>query len=798
MIRQFITLAFRNILKNRTNTILNIISFSIGIAACIIALLFVNQSLSFDNFHKDTDRIYKVIKKTEGDAGTNIYFGTNGIEGPEIKANYPQAELVTRVMRDGIYVNPKEDKENGFNELVYIIDPEFLLMFHCPLLNGTAETVLEKPFSVIISDDLAERMFGEENPVGKTLDVNGYYLKKNYTITGIFKEFPDNSIFNASLITAEHDEMPDWLWESWNVESSYLPVFTFVKLAIGVDYKAFEKSLEKMVELNYPEELKEKTHYLMQKFERIFLYSQQDFGQQSYSNIVYVYIFIALALFILIISSVNFINLTTGRLLLRAKEIGVKKAFGTGKHHIYLQFISESIFMIIITIPVSLLLVYYLLPFFQQSLNIELQFDWMLNFRFIFRAIIMIILIGIITGLLSAMSFAWVTPVSVMQGKLRIGSSKHISQKVMFIIQYTLSVILISTTIVLYQQLKFLMNKDLGFDKENKIVIPIFATNRDLRENYQVVKQEFLKHPDIISASASHFLIGSGGERHKVIPEGKFSEEWNMAVLAVDEDFIKTYGLTLLEGRDFSGDIISDRTEAFILNETAVKRLNWKDPVGKQFEWPYGKGNVIGVVKDFNVADLSREIEPLVLCMWVPLWNFLTVRYQTEDYDKLLAFLEEKCKMFDPDLPFNFFRFDDAINRNNLIIIETFKNTSLFFAFIAVLIACIGLFGLANFSANQKIKEIGIRKANGASAIQIARLSMAGFLKWVIIACAVALPVAWFLSDKLLQLYPYRIKANIWIFLFAGLIAVVIAIITVSSQTLRSATRNPVEALRYE
>jgi putative ABC transport system permease protein len=798
MIRQFITLAFRNILKNRTNTILNIISFSIGLAACIIALLFVNQSLSYDNFHKDTDRIYKVLKRTEGDAGINVYFGTNGIAGPEIKANYPQAEMVTRVMRDGVYVNAEEDKENGFNELIYIVDPEFLKMFHCPVLSGENETVLEKPFSVIISDDLAERMFGEENPIGKTLEINGYYIKKDYTITGVFKEFPDNSIFFASLITAEHDEMPEWLWESWNVESSYLPVFTFVKLEKGVDYKAFEKSLEKLVEVNYPEELQGKTKYLMQKFERMFLYSQQDFGQQFYSNIVYVYIFIALALFILIISSVNFINLTTGRLLLRAKEIGVKKAFGTGRYNIYLQFISESIFMIIITIPISLLIVYYLLPFFEQSLNIDLQFEWMLNFRFISRAIIMIIFIGTITGLLSAVSFTWVTPASVMQGKLNIGSSKHISQKVMFIIQYTLSVILISTTIVLYMQLKYMMNKDLGFDKENKIVIPIFATNRDLRLNYQVVKQEFLKHPDIISASASHFLIGSGGERHKVIPEGKFSEEWNMAVLAVDEDFIETYGLTLLQGRDFSGDIISDQTEAFILNEAAVKRLNWKDPIGKSFEWPYGKGNVIGVVKDFNAANISQDIEPLVLCMWVPLWNFLTVKYKTEDYNKLLTFLEEKCKMFDPDLPFNFFRFDEAIDRNNLQGIETFKNTTLFFTFIAVLIACIGLFGLANFSANQKIKEIGIRKANGATAIQIARLSMAGFLKWVIIACIIALPLSWLLADKMLQAYPYRIKANIWIFLFAGVIAVVIAIITVSTQTLRSATRNPVEALRYE
>ena len=281
MIRQFITLAFRNIIKNRTNTILNIISFSIGLAASIIALLFVHFSLSFDDFHKDTDRIYKIIKKTEGDAGANIYFGTNGIEGPEIKANYPQAELVTRVMRDGVYVNPKEDKENGFNELIYIIDPEFLMMFHCPLLTGTAETVLEEPFTAIISDDLAERMFGEENPVGKSIEVNGYYLKKNYTISGVFKEFPDNSIFGASLITAEHDEMPEWLWESWNVESSYLPVFTFVKLAKDVDDKAFEKSLENLVELNYPEELQEKTQYLMQEFGRIFLYSQQDFGHAS-------------------------------------------------------------------------------------------------------------------------------------------------------------------------------------------------------------------------------------------------------------------------------------------------------------------------------------------------------------------------------------------------------------------------------------------------------------------------------------------------------------------------------------
>ena len=799
MIRQFITLAFRNVLKNRATTIMNVVSFAIGLTASIIALLFVNYSLSFDDFHEDSDRIYRVIKRVERDNNTNIFFGTNGNEAPEIKAGYPQVELITRVMPDGVYANIAGDQENGFNELIYVVDPDFLRMFHCPLKQGgNVETVFKNPYTVLISQETATKMFGDKNPVGNLIQFNGYYVKKEYTVSGVFEDFPDNSIFNPSFITAEHDEMPDWLWRDWNAESSYLPVGTYVKLVKGADYKQFEKGLEALVQTNYPEELKSKAKYLLQKFDRIFLYSQQDFGQQNYSNIYYVYIFIALGLFILIISSVNFINLTTGRLLLRAKEIGVKKAFGTSRFHIYMQFISESFFLILITLPVSVFLVYLLLPVVQQTLNISLEFSWMLKFSFILKVLFMIFFISTVTGFLSAMSFAWVTPTSVLNRRLKMGSKKQLSQKVMFIVQYALSVILISTTVIMYQQLNYLMNKDLGFDKENKIIIPIFSSDPKLRGNFEQVKDEFLKNPDILSASASHFLIGSGGERHKVFPEGKTGESWDMAVLAVDEDFIQTYGVKLLEGRSFSRDISSDRTDAFILNETAVKKLNWDDPVGKRFGWAYGNGTVIGVVKDFNVADLSHEIEPLVLCMWVPTWNWLTVRYKTDNYPKLINYLEEKTKMFAPELPFNYRRFDEAIDRNNLTIFQIFRNTSIFFSLIAILIACIGLFGLASFSASQRIKEIGIRKTIGSTVWQIVTLLMKGFLKWVVLACVIGLPIGWYLSGILVRPYPYRIRIQIWAFLLAGIIALFIAALTVIMQSVKSAGRNPTEALRYE
>lgn len=777
---------------------MNVVSFAIGLTASIIALLFVNYSLSFDNFHPDSERIYKIIERAERDPNTNILFGTSGNEAREIKAGYPQVELITRVMQDGVFASPAEDKEKGFNETIFIVDPDFLQMFHCPLLQGTVGEVFKHPYTVILSKETAEKMFGDSDPVGKRIQFTGYYIKKEYTVSGVFEDFPDNSIFSPSFITAEDDEMPDWLWRNWNFESSYLPVQTYVKLAKGIDYKQFEKSLESMVQTIYPDDLKTKVKYLLQKFDRIFLYSQQDFGRQNYSNINYVYIFIALGLFILIISSVNFINLTTGRLLLRAKEVGLKKAFGTSRFYIYMQFISESLFLILITLPVSFFLVYLLLPVVQKTLNITLEFSWMLNAGFMFKVLLMILFISAITGLLAAVSFTWVTPTAVLNRRLRLGNKKQLSQKLMFIIQYTLSVILIATTVVLYQQLNFLMNKDLGFDKENKLIIPIFSSNRSLRENFEQVKDEFLKDPEIISASASHFLIGSGGEHHEVFPEGKTGENWDMAILAVDEDFIQTYGLKLLEGRNFSRDISSDCTEAFILNETAVKKLNWKNPVGRQFGWAYGKGTVIGVVKDFNVADLSQKIEPLVLCMWIPTWNWLTVRYKTDNYERLINYLEEKTKLFSPELPFTYFRFDEIIDQNNLAIFEVFRNTAFFFSFIAILIACIGLFGLASFSASQRIKEIGIRKTIGSTVGQIVALLMKGFLRWVVLSCIIGLPLGWYLSGIMIHPYPYHIRIQVWAFLLSGMIALIIAVLTVIMQSIRSANKNPTEALRYE
>ncbi len=777
---------------------MNVVSFSIGLSSCIIALLFINYSLSFDNFHNDTDRIYKVIKRVRGDNVTHTFFGTNGIEANEIAENYPQVESYTRVMREPLYVSEEGNAEKRFVETAYIVDPGFFKIFSCPLITGSSENVLLEPYTIIISGKTAKKLFNDENPVGKRLRVTGYYLRKEYTVTGIFKDFPDNSIFNATLITCENSEMPGWLWENWNFESSYVPVDTYIKLRKGTDYKEVEKNLEKMVQLNYPVEMHNRVKYLLQKFNRIYLFSQQDFGEQFYSNINYVYIFAGLALFILIISSVNFINLTTGRLLLRAKEIGIKKAFGTGRSHIYLQFVFESLLILVLTLPVSVYLVYLILPFFQHTLNIYLNVHWMLNFRFISRALILVLLIAIFTGSVSAFSFAWITPASVLQDRLKIGSRRQVSQKAMFIIQYTLSVILISVSVVFYLQLKYMMNKDLGYDKENKIILPIFSGDEALRENYRAVKEEFLKNPDILSASASHFLIGSGGEVHKVMPEGMGSKGIDMAVLAVDEDFIETYGLTLIRGRNFSGEISSDRTGAFILNEAAVKELNWDNPIGKQFAWQYGSGKVIGVVKDFSVAEVSKKIEPLVMCMWVPVWNFLTVRYKTMDYDGLIKFLEEKFALFAPGLPFRYQRFDELTDRTNLMFIETLNNTSLFFSLIAILIACIGLFGLASFSASQRIKEIGIRKTNGATSVRIAYMLMKAFLKWVIVACILGLPLGWYFSRLLLSFFSVRINLSPWIFLVAGVIAVLIAILTVSIQAIRSSNMNPVDALKYE
>jgi len=796
MITNYLKITLRIIKRHKLYSFINISGFAIGLTCTILMLVYVHHELSYDRYHENAENIYRVINKKETD--------WNSLSPGALKSalvdDLPEVISAARVCPWGDYVDFKGlinyEGNRYLEDRFLIVDPEFLEIFTFPLISGDPQTALSEPFSVVLTQEMAEKYFGHEDPMGRILKFENRY---DYKITGVLKNVPASSHlqfdFLISLSTTYYtsyrgrkDDLINWThWFS----------ATYVQLEKGCNPNILESKIQALVERHIGERSQNEFH--LQALTKIYLNNiNPPIGKSG--DIRYIYLFSGIAFISILIACFNYMNLSTARSAHRFKEVGIRKIVGANRLHLIRQFLGESILFAIISLIFSLFLVKLLLPAFESLIDRELDFNFLYDSWMLFALICIIVLIGTISGSYPAFFLSSFSPLNTLKGGFKVGAKKSSGvRNSLVIFQFVFSIGLIICTFTVYNQLSYIKNRDLGFRKDHIIIVP--AAGMNLEKDYEPLKNELSQYSQITDVSVSNklpsLITGGGGAKW----EGKTDENIRFTRGFVDYNFLDLYGIELLEGRNFSKRITTDIEQAYLLNKTAVKAIGWKAPIGKRFnQWGNEDGVVIGVVDDFHFLSLHRKIEPLVLSLIQNEWEeatYLSIKISSNDIADTLSFIEKKINEFSSEYPFSYSFFDEGIDRMYRSE-QTLGQSFIYFTLITIFVACLGLFGLTSFTAEQKTKEIGIRKVLGASVSGIVCLLSRGLVKWVLIANSIAWPLAWFFSNRWLQNFAYRINVNLWNFILSAALALVIALITVSYQSIKAARANPVDSLRYE
>lgn len=787
MFKNYFKIAVRNIKKYKGYSFINIASLAVGIACCMLIIFYVGFELSYDNYHKDANRIYRIGLDRNLPWEKNICAMVGYPLAAHLKKNLPRVEYAGRIKRRNVLIK-NEDKVFYENDFFYV-DNDIFSIFTIPFIRGNEEQALINPESIVISQSMTNKYFGEEDPLGKILSVDS----NDFQITGIVEDPPSNTHFKYSFITSLNDSsLPERIRNSWTPSV----VYTYLKLLPDTDNNDFTLMMNKALEGHVDSET---LNFFLQPVKDIHLHSHLSAELEPPGNPFYLYIFSTIAVLILMIASINFINLSTARSANRAKEIGIRKVVGAVRNQLINQFIGESLFITILSALAAFILVDLSLPFFNRLVDIRFTVSDFFKLEFFVSLIFIILFSGIIAGSYPAIFLSDFNPVLILKGKLRLGTKRSALRKIMVIGQFTISMILVISTLAIYKQLRFMKNEKLGFSKEQKLIIPV-QRGADISENYETVKSEFLKHSRIAGATVSGGIPGriQTSETYRLFHETKDKGQ-QMKTLFIDKDFIPEYGVEIAAGRSFFGETNTLRETEFLINETAVRALGLHSPqdaMGKKLAgWEGGK--IVGVVKDFHFQGLQQEIRPLVITNFTWMFSFITLTLSTEEISRTLSFIQDKWEELFPGIPYEYYFLDEDFNR--LYRSEEKTGTLIgAFALIGVLVACFGLFGLASFMADQRTKEIAIRKVHGARLPDTVSLLIKDFIKWILISSIIAWPVAYFVVNRWLQYFFYRVNFGIGIFIFTGFIVLAIALLIVSYQVIKTATTNPVDYLRYE
>ncbi len=792
MIKNYLKIAFRNLWKYKAFSFINLTGLAIGMAVCILILLWVQDELNFDNFHENGPRLYRVIQDADY-AGHDISIARTPFPlAPALKNDFPEITDATRVFVNGLGVKVG-DKSFEDDDMIFA-DPSFLKMFSFPMIEGDPTTALDNPLSIILTEKTALRYFGTRRALGKTLIVRN---KFQVQVTGILKDIPHNSHLQFDFVVPMNivkefgfdiDKMP------WTNSNNSL--FTYVELKNNTPASEINSKIAGIMAKHVSTSA---NRMFLQPFSQIHLHSNFVGDVEGQGDIKYVYIFSIMAIFVLLIACINFMNLTTARSGNRAKEVGMRKVIGASRKDIIRQFFGESTFLSVLALGLALVLVELLLPLFNHLSHKNLAVAYLGNTGALLGFLGIAILTGLIAGSYPALFLSSFQPVKVLKGNIKAGAKSSLFRRILVVIQFTLSIILIIATTVVYSQISFMNKKNLGFDKQQLVYIHL---NPTARQQYESLKNELLKNPNVENITvASHLLTDVTHAFDHVSWEGKSPDESiTMNGISVDYDFIKTFGMQLTAGRDFSRVHGTDATQAYIVNEAAARKMGVDSPVGKQFslsEEMDRPGKIIGVVKDFHFKPLSKEIEPMVIFIGERERYYLYARIQAGDMSKTITQMEQTWKAIIPGTEFHYGFFDDALAGmyGDEKRVGTLFN---YFTILAIFISCLGLFGLSSFMAEQRTKEIGIRKVLGASVSSVVGLLSREFSLWVFLANILAWPIAWYFMNQWLLSFAYRTQVNVWIFFFAGILAMIIAMFTISFQAIKAATVNPVKALRYE
>jgi len=795
MYKNYLKIILRNFRKYKGFSFINLAGFTIGLTAFILIFLYIRHELSYDRFHNNADTIYRIITKRKGvfRRGTDMYNTTPPILAPILKADFPEINDVVRVTRSGDIVsyNDKTYNVNG----VFYVDPDFFDMFTFPLVRGDKKTALNDPFSVLLTETMSEKFFGDEDPVGKVLKIGNTY---DYKITGVLKDTPDNSHLKFDFLLSYETFIKtynDGL--SINAWGNFFGNSTYVRFRDNYNIEEFKEKLPEFSK-NYLTGIfgQEEREFYITPMTGIHLSGKINGEFEPKGDMKYIYIFSAVALFVLLIACFNYINLSTAQSIKRAREVGLRKVVGANRNNIINQFLGESFFITVAAMIFSVILVELLLPIFNSLTGRELAFKLFSDYKLIVFLVSITIAGAFLSGCYPAFYLSSFQPVRILKGLSLSTTDKNITlRNLLVILQFIISIIMIISTVVVYRQMNFIRNQNLGFQKEHIINISL-AEEYD--KSYITFKNELLTYHGIEDGTISHRPISAPGFA-VVNWEGKEGDNLVKISLAnVDYNFIDFYGIQITEGRKFSKKMQTD-SAAFILNETAVKSFGIKDPIGKKFRaWSF-EGTIIGIMKDYHFTSMHLQIPPLALNPTInPSGTFsLKVNTGSSGLKEVLSFIEGRYKQFFPGYPFEFSFLDDEVD--NMYRTEKRLGTVFnYFTFIAIFITCLGLYGLVLFIAEQRTREIGIRKVLGASEKGIVLLLSKDFIKNIFIASAVSFPLGWGIMNKWLSNFAYRISIGIETFVLALLITVIIAFISTGYRSLKAAAANPVESIKYE
>jgi putative ABC transport system permease protein len=798
MIRNYLKVALRHISKNKVHSLINIGGLAIGMACCIFIAQYVAYELSYDNYHSDGDRIFRLAQDSQSQQERRIAAVTSAPMAPALKEDYPQIEYAARIMSAGSPLVKREDMV-FYQERCWFAENDLLRILTIPLLEGDIQTALERPMTVVISRRISQKYFGEVQPMGQILNIQGI----DFEVTGVAADCPNNTHFKHEMLLSFStlEDMGYSGLSAWFLCNFY----TYVKLVPNTDLASFSEQLKSFPERHVGEELKasgETLSLFLQPVGSIHLHSHLIGETEPSGSPLYLYIFCTVGFFILLLACINFTNLTTARFSSRAKEVSLRKAVGAGRFRLAAQFLSESAVLSFFSLLVALVLVEIASPLFNQMTDIGFRIGSLFRPGWLLVLVGLAIMVGLASGSYPAFFLSAFRPADILRGSFGLGRRGTTLRKILVVGQFSVSIVLVIGTLLAYKQIDFMKNNDLGFDKEQKLVIPLGRAAR-AGESFQTIKAEFGRHAGVIGAATSSQVPGQRLSCWTTKLAGEGDDKYRaMNYMYVDHDFIPQYGIEVIGGSAFGEKNLDELQGGYIINQTAMKQFGFSSPqeaIGKRMVGSYDEKEmeIMGVVKDFHYRGLQSVVEPLVMRYQTNSLRNLTLTVKTESADQVVSYIKDKWQELFAEYPFDFYFLNDAFDRQYRAEERVGKIFAVF-AFLGLFIACLGLLALASYAAERRTKEMGIRKVLGASVGNIMGLLSKEFLLLVALANLIAWPVAYYAMSRWLEEFAYRTSIGLGTFLLAAALALVITLITVSTQAIRVALTNPVETLRYE
>ena len=794
MLTNYFKIAWRNIRRDRFYSLINILGLTIGITCGLLLLLYVTDELSYDRYHKNADRIYRVVTEIHEPDKINHWVGIQAPAVKTMKEKYPAIENYVRFFPNGT-LTFRQGEQRFTEERIFGADASVFNIFTYPFIQGDPKTALQAPGSIVLTQKLAQKFFGTTNALGKTLRTNDTIA---YQVTGVMEDVPKNSQFRFDALTSlntQQRQANDW-------GGFYVP--SYVLMAKNADPKTIESKSPQLYDAYMSSIFKRMgitVAYQLQPLTSIHLHSK--FDEETNGDIGYVYTFGAVAFFMLLLASINYMNLATARSARRAKEVGLRKVMGSVRGALIRQFLSESVLMTLLALLVSIAMVWAMLPFFNTVSGKEIAISQLAQPHFLAIGLGIVVFTGFVSGSYPAFYLSAFEPAAVLKGATK-GRESSFFRKALVVTQFSVSLVMLICTWIVFQQLDFMQNQNMGYDREQ--VLTINYRGNQPRSQYKAFRRRLLANPSIQKVATSGNAVSNiGGRVILGVESNTGMKDMAFKPMAIDHNYLNTVGIKLIAGRDFSEKTPADTSNSVLVNETTVKRMGWTNPLGKKIipgglpqkgQTSPSTAQVVGVVKDFHQQSLYNAIEPLVL-FYSPVLAVTHIKIAAQDADKTLAFIKQQWAETYPDKLFAYSfldqDFESAYHADQLRgqIFTTFSA-------LTILIACLGLFGLATFTTEQRVKEIGVRKVLGASVSGLVVLLSKDFTKLVLLSFPIAIPIAWYAMHQWLQSFPYKTAIHWWVFGAACLLTLVICWATVMYQSIKAALMNPVKSLRSE